>query len=270
MPPDRPTGRVFEMSTGPDGSHMSTARPLTHNNPTSVSAPSRSRAVGGIGDVGAVPGVESYRRRLSDRPWSLRAKRALDLIVAGVAVLVAVPVFLVIALAIVTTSPGPVFFRQWRVGRNGERFRIWKFRTMYADAEERLGRDLALHAEHRANGFKFAPGEDPRITRVGRWLRRTSLDELPQVLNVFRGHMSLVGPRPVVADELDSYADNVRAYLAVQPGITGAWQVNGRSNIAFPERGEMDADYVRHWTLWRDVKILVRTVPAVLRKTGAH
>lgn len=217
-----------------------------------------------------IPGVESFRRRLSDRPWSLRAKRGLDLASATIFLLMTIPAFIVIAVGIAATSRGPVFFRQWRIGHNGEQFRIWKFRSMYADAEERLERDFELHAAHRANGFKFPPGQDPRITRLGHWLRRTSLDELPQLLNVIVGHMSLVGPRPVVEDEIAEYEDNVRAYLAVRPGITGAWQVNGRSNVGFPERGEIDADYVRRWTLWGDCKIIARTVPAVLRKSGAH
>lgn len=220
--------------------------------------------------VRPIPGVESFHRRLSDRPWSIRAKRVFDAAGATILLIVAIPLFMLVALAIATTSRGPVFFRQWRVGRNGERFRIWKFRSMYHDAEERLERDRAMNEAHRANGFKFPPGQDPRVTRVGHWLRRTSLDELPQLLNVIVGQMSLVGPRPVVDDELEHYEYNLRAYLAVRPGITGAWQVKGRSTIGFPERGEIDADYVREWTLWGDVRILARTIPAVLRKTGAH
>ncbi len=221
-------------------------------------------------DVRPVPGVESFRRRLTDRLWSLRAKRTMDVVLASIMLLVAVPVFVVTALLIAGTSRGPVFFRQWRVGRNGELFRIWKFRSMYSDAEERLAEDLKLNEAHRANGYKFPPGEDPRITRVGYWLRKTSLDELPQLINVIFGHMSLVGPRPVVTDEIEDYEHNARAYLAVRPGITGAWQVKGRSNIGFPERGEIDADYVRQWSLWGDIKILFRTIPAVIAKTGAH
>lgn len=217
-----------------------------------------------------VPAVEAFDTYLSQRPWERRTKRGFDILTAALGLVVTFPIMLAIALLVATTSPGSPLFRQRRVGRDGRLFTIWKFRTMYSDAEQRLEEDLALHTAHRENGFKFPPGEDPRVTPVGHRLRTTSLDELPQLLNVLLGHMSLVGPRPVTSRELAHYEDNVAAYLAVRPGITGAWQIRGRSNIAFPERGEIDAEYVRRWTLRGDIRILLGTVPAVLRKTGAH
>jgi exopolysaccharide production protein ExoY len=199
-----------------------------------------------------------------------RAKRALDLIVVLVALPLVLLVGLVIVLAVRFTSRGPVVFGQERVGLGGRRFTMYKFRTMHREAEARLRDDPRLWDEYVANGFKVPAELDRRVTRVGRFLRSSSLDELPQVVNVVLGHMSLVGPRPVVPDEVGNYGDRRDLYLSVRPGLTGAWQVNGRSTVNYPERVELDATYIQTWTLWQDVKILARTPLVVLGARGAH
>ncbi len=202
--------------------------------------------------------------------WRRLAKRALDLL-GGLSLLVLLlPLLVVISVLVKSTSPGPVLFRQTRVGRGGRCFSVLKFRTMCSDASDLLEADDRLRALHRESGFKLPADEDPRVTPVGRFLRRLSLDELPQLVNVLKGDMSLVGPRPVVPDELDCYGDLVEYYLAAVPGMTGLWQVNGRSEVPFPERAEIDAQYVRDWSFWSDLVLLLRTVPALLRRHGAH
>ncbi len=167
------------------------------------------------------------------------------------------------------TSRGPVLFGQERVGLGGEHFTMYKFRTMHRDAEALLQRDPALWNDYVANGYKVPAELDRRITPLGRFLRRSSLDELPQILNVLTGEMSLVGPRPVVPDEVDNYGEQQQVYLSVRPGITGAWQVNGRSTIDYPDRVDIDAEYVRRWSVWLDIKILVKT-PIVVLSTAAR
>lgn len=197
-------------------------------------------------------------------------KRAMDIMISGVALLFMLPVFAAVALAVKISSPGPVFFRQSRVGRRSEFFQVMKFRTMRADAAEMLQADLDLTWLYESNNFKVPSTLDQRVTPVGRVLRRTSLDELPQLVNVLLGDMSLVGPRPVVPDELTRYGPLVPAYLAVRPGITGAWQVGGRSQVNYPERAVIDFSYVVRWSLLSDVAILLRTIPVVLSGKGAY
>jgi lipopolysaccharide/colanic/teichoic acid biosynthesis glycosyltransferase len=188
-------------------------------------------------------------------------------------VLVASPILLplgaFIALLVLVTSRGPVLFGQERVGLGGTSFKMYKFRTMHREAERVLQQDPRLWDEYVKGGFKIPAELDRRITPVGRVLRRSSLDELPQILNVLFGTMSLVGPRPVVPAEIESYGDQREVYLSVRPGITGAWQVNGRSHVGFPERAQVDAQYVRSWSLWLDVKILAKTPFAVVSARGA-
>jgi len=197
------------------------------------------------------------------------AKRGLDLIVSLLAITVTLPIWVTIAVAVRCTSEGPVLFRQLRVGRDGRSFTVLKFRSMCSNAEVRL-RDLGLYDTYVATGYKLPVADESRLTRMGRFLRRTSLDELPQLLNVARGDMSLVGPRPVVPDELSCYGELVHCYLAVRPGITGMWQVSGRSHIRFPERAHIDRDYVHGRSLRLDLAILARTPLAVVRGNGAH
>jgi exopolysaccharide biosynthesis polyprenyl glycosylphosphotransferase len=191
-------------------------------------------------------------------------KRAFDLAGAGILLLAAAPAMALIALAIKLDSRGPVLFRQERVGKAGRRFRICKFRTMVPDAEERKA-DLMAHNE--ANGlFKIA--EDPRITRVGRLLRKTSLDELPQLFNVLWGEMSLVGPRPLILAEDETIKGYDRRRLRLTPGMTGHWQIMGSSRVPMPEMLKIDYVYVTTWSLFNDMKILVRTIPYMLARKG--
>jgi len=225
----------------------------------------RSSAAGGID-------ADRRRRRLRpDRhPATSPAKRALDLTLTLVGLPVVGLVCLIIAILVGATSRGPVFFVQERVGLAGRPFRMVKFRTMLVDAEERLRQDPALWNDYVRNDFKLPNGRDPRVTAVGRFLRRSSLDELPQLINVLRGQMSLVGPRPIVPEEVEKYGVDQEAYTTVRPGITGWWQVNGRSGVGYPERVDLDREYADSWTFWLDVQILLRTPLTVLRARGAH
>jgi exopolysaccharide biosynthesis polyprenyl glycosylphosphotransferase len=196
------------------------------------------------------------------------AKRALDVVGATLIVFVLLPLLLGIAIAIKLESRGPVLFRQSRAGRGGKPFDMFKFRTMYADAEQRKPELLALN--EMREGVMFKIRSDPRVTRVGRTLRRLSLDELPQLRNVLRGEMSLVGPRPLVLPEVQALAEAWQARrLDLRPGMTGAWQVAGRSNLTFREMVRLDYQYVAGWTLVRDIEILAATLPAVLSRRGA-
>ncbi len=235
-----------------------------------VVAPGTAEALGPGVQLHAVGDLFLLRVRDSEPSFAERVtKVAIDRVGALIMLLVLSPVLVLIALAIRRDSPGPVLFRQRRIGFGGRPFTIYKFRSMAGDAEERLRRD-GLYDVYVANGFKLPPGDDPRVTRLGAMLRRTSLDELPQLLNVLRGSMSLVGPRPVVPDELACYGELAPAYTGVRPGVTGYWQVNGRSDVAFPERAELDAYYYDNRSLRVDLRILVRTVVAVALRVGAH
>jgi lipopolysaccharide/colanic/teichoic acid biosynthesis glycosyltransferase len=193
------------------------------------------------------------------------AKRAIDLTVAGMALVVVAPILALLALGVRMDSHGSPFFGHERVGQGGRRFRCWKLRTMRTDAEQMLAEDSALRAAYEANDFKLPDDQDPRVTRVGYWLRRSSLDELPQLWNVLVGEMSLVGPRPLVANELAHYPGTVLELLSVRPGITGAWAVNGRHAVSYPQRAELELAYVRERSLRADLKILLGTVKAVVR-----
>ena len=226
-----------------------------------------SAATGSFGRLGLVPDVD-LRSRCTG--WRSVAKRVLDVVLGALVLAVFLPLMVVLAILIKLGSPGPVMFRQQRVGRGGVAFDILKFRTMHTDSTARLAADAELLKRYEDNDFKLPIGEDPRITPLGRILRRSSLDELPQLLNVLRGQMSLVGPRPVLEDELVNYGPWVAAYTAVRPGITGRWQTEGRNTIRYPERAELDSAYVRDYQLRGDIKILFRTIPAVLTRDGVH
>lgn len=201
---------------------------------------------------------------------ALACKRLLDILGAAIGLVLLAPLFLVIGVAIKLSSPGPIFFCQWRPGMGGRQFRMFKFRTMRTDAEEVLRADVELYQKFLDNDCKLPPEEDPRVFRVGAWLRSTSLDELPQLINVLTGEMSLVGPRPVIGPELDNYGSSRAVFLSARPGMTGYWQVNGRSDIAYPERADMDLYYIERWSLLLDLKILLKTIPAVISQRGAH
>ena len=193
-------------------------------------------------------------------------KRALDIAVSITALLLATPLVILTALAITLSSPGPVLYVDRRVGRHGRLFRMYKFRSMYRDAERR--RDALRDSNEVTGPVKMRA--DPRITPVGRLLRKLSIDELPQLLNVLFGHMSLVGPRPPLPSEYRTYTPRQRRRLSVRPGLTCTWQVSGRSNIPFDQWIDMDLDYIDNWTFCRDLILLVRTIPAVISGRGAY
>jgi exopolysaccharide biosynthesis polyprenyl glycosylphosphotransferase len=194
-------------------------------------------------------------------------KRGFDLSLASLAAIVTSPLWLFVAAAIKLDSPGSVLFRQMRIGRDGEPFTFFKFRSMRENAEAELD---ALRQQNEADGPLFKIRDDPRVTRVGRFIRRTSLDELPQLINVLRGEMSLVGPRPPIPSEVEQYQDWHRRRLEVQPGITGLWQVSGRSDLTFDEMVLLDIYYGENWSLSTDLLILLRTVPQVFLGDGAY
>jgi exopolysaccharide biosynthesis polyprenyl glycosylphosphotransferase len=195
-------------------------------------------------------------------------KSAIDRSVAAIGLIILAPILLGLALAVRLTSSGPVMFRQVRVGRGGDNFTLWKFRTMCVGAEAELANLAALNQRNEGPLFKIR--EDPRVTRLGRWMRRYSLDELPQLVNVVTGTMSLVGPRPPLPFEVASYGDDVWRRLLVKPGLTGLWQISGRSDLAWEDAVKLDLKYVQNWSLALDATILLRTLSAVLRGDGAY
>ncbi|MBI5577879.1 MAG: sugar transferase [Deltaproteobacteria bacterium] len=194
-------------------------------------------------------------------------KRALDLALSLATLIVLSPILLAAAAAIKLNSEGPVFFVQKRVGYNGRTFNMYKFRTMLKNAAEMKG---SIQHLNEMDGPVFKMQDDPRITSVGRYLRRTSIDEMPQLINVFMGDMSLVGPRPPVPEEVEKYRLDYRRRLSIKPGLTCTWQVSGRNKISFERWMEMDQEYIDEWSLWLDVKILTKTIPAVLLQRGAN
>lgn len=220
-------------------------------------------------DLGGMLGLES-RYRLLD-PKLQATKRAIDLIVVVLTMPVWIPLIALLGLAIKLDSSGPVFFRQPRPGLGGRRFQILKFRTMRNGAEAELDKHLGADPEKREEWV--ATGKlaiDPRVTRVGRWLRCTSMDELPQLLNVLLGDMSLVGPRPILNGQLKDYHKGWGLYMRVRPGMTGCWQVSGRNSLSMQERIQLDTYYVRNWSIWLDTHLIIRTLKAVLQAKGAY
>jgi len=199
--------------------------------------------------------------------WPMVCKRLLDICVSSVLIVILAPVFAIVAILIKLDRSGPVFFVQDRVGLNKRRFRMYKFRTMAGDADKRQSEIESLN---EADGPVFKIKNDPRVTHLGKYLRKVSIDELPQLLNVLMGDMSLVGPRPLPLRDYRGFdQDSVRRRFSVRPGITCLWQVNGRSSLSFKEWMELDLHYIDHWSLWLDVKLLAKTIPAVLKGTGA-
>jgi lipopolysaccharide/colanic/teichoic acid biosynthesis glycosyltransferase len=204
-------------------------------------------------------------------------KRGIDLLGATLLTVALLPLFAAIALLVKRSSPGPVLYVQERLGRNGRPFRFYKFRSMRHDADDAIHRQFAamfINGDNdgcrERNGGKdvYKLERDPRITGIGYWLRRTSLDELPQLFNIIRGEMSLVGPRPPIAYEIENYQPWHLERLKVTPGLTGLWQVMGRSQVSFDEMVHLDLHYINHWSLLLDLKILLRTLPVVVRGTG--
>lgn len=194
-------------------------------------------------------------------------KRVVDIVGSLFGILLLAPMFLVIAAAIALTSPGPVIYKSLRHGKNNELFHMYKFRTMFINAEQLRAK---LEAENNLTGQLFKLKDDPRITPVGKFLRKFSLDEFPQLFNVLKGEMSLVGPRPYIPEETRMFRPPYTLRFEVLPGMTGLWQVSGRSNIPFDKMCEMELGYVSQWRLWDDICILFRTVPAVILQRGAY
>jgi exopolysaccharide biosynthesis polyprenyl glycosylphosphotransferase len=218
-----------------------------------------------LSDLDGLPVLS--RSRVPSDEIALAGKRAFDIVSSAVAILLFSPILIATAIAIRVESPGPIFFRQRRVGRNGRPFTMLKFRSMHANAEARLE---ALRVLNEAKGPVFKMRNDPRITAVGRFIRRTSIDELPQFLNVLSGEMSIVGPRPPIPAEVRQYKRWQRRRLSVKPGITCTWQISGRSNIDFDQWMELDLAYIDQWSLWKDIQICLKTIPAVFTARGAH
>ena len=218
-----------------------------------------------VDDFNGIPLIST--RGVSIQGWNLILKRASDLVLGIAATVISLPLTLLIALAIKLDTTGPVLYSQTRIGKNGVPFRCYKFRSMVVGADS-MRPELAEINE--ATGPLFKVRNDPRRTAVGRLLRRYSLDELPQIINVIRGEMSLVGPRPNLPEETEQYEEWHKKRLTVSPGITGLWQVSGRSDLTFDEMVLLDIYYVENWTITMDIGILLRSLPAVLRGRGAY
>jgi exopolysaccharide biosynthesis polyprenyl glycosylphosphotransferase len=222
----------------------------------------------GYGTIEELAGATAERQNLlRGEPYRRTMKRPVDIVLTTLGLVLLSPLFLALAILIRLDSPGPVFFRQVRVGKDGREFWFFKFRSMVRDAEEMKTKLMHLN---ELEGPVFKISEDPRVTRVGRFLRRTSIDELPQLWNVLRGDMSLVGPRPPLPGEVEKYESWQREKLSIVPGITCLWQISGRNHIGFTEWMRLDIEYIRRQSLGLDVKILVRTLPAVLSRKGAY
>lgn len=201
--------------------------------------------------------------------WRIAVKRLIDIVGGLTLILVLLPVLAVVALAVRLSSRGAAIFAQERIGLEGSSFRMLKFRTMHIDADQRLRSDPEMWNIYVANDYKLPAESDPRLTPIGNLLRKTSLDELPQLLNVVAGTMSMVGPRPVVLPEYDHYR-RTDSYQWLKPGATGPWQVSGRCTVSYPERSHIVDDYAEAWSLMSDIKILLKTIPTVFGRRGAH
>lgn len=200
-----------------------------------------------------------------------RLKRLIDFTLSLFLIISLSPLLVLISILIKITSPGPIFFKHKRLGLNGKLIDVYKFRTMVVNAQEVLEKILSEHPDLKKEYEKtFKLKDDPRLTKIGKILRKTSLDELPQLFNVIKGDMSLVGPRPIVLEEINMYKEHGKYLLRVLPGVTGLWQVSGRNNVDYEERIKMDMQYIMNWNLWLDLNILFKTIPAVLKKDGAY
>lgn len=197
----------------------------------------------------------------------IKIKRVIDVIFASIALILLSPVFAIIAIAIKIDSKGPVFFAHKRIGKNGKIIKLYKFRSMVINAEELIKSFTPEQMKEYKENYKLT--NDPRITKVGKFLRKTSLDELPQLINIINGDLSIIGPRPLVADELEKYGVNKDKFLSVTPGLTGYWAANGRSNTTYEQRMEMELYYIDNLSLKMDIKVFFKTILSVLKKEGA-
>lgn len=198
----------------------------------------------------------------------IKVKRVIDVILASIALILLSPLFAIIAIAIKIDSKGPVFFAHKRIGKNGKIIKLYKFRSMVINAEELIKSFTPEQMREYKENYKLT--NDPRITKVGKFLRKTSLDELPQLINIINGDLSIIGPRPVVADELEKYGVNKDKFLSVTPGLTGYWAANGRSNTTYEQRMEMELYYIDNLSLKMDIKVFFKTILSVLKKEGAR
>jgi lipopolysaccharide/colanic/teichoic acid biosynthesis glycosyltransferase len=268
-PPSSPDARALPLGNGSLG-----AKPETRTQLAAVEAPEEAVVLHLPNSGDAVLELDPAQRVLEGqhglleaRPWQLAVKRTIDVTVSILGLALLLPLLVLTVFALAVSSRGPILFRQQRVGRGGKTFTLYKFRSMYRDAHYVKPQLIDMN---EVDGPVFKIREDPRITPVGRVLRRFSIDELPQLLNVIKGDMSLVGPRPPLPEECQHYGELERQRLAVSPGITGIWQVSGRSLIDFDTWIRMDLEYIRTWSLRGDLRILLRTIPAVLSGKGAY
>ena len=204
--------------------------------------------------------------KIKNKPY-IYVKRGRDVILSTSALVVLSPVFLILAILIKLDSKGPVFFLHTRIGKNGKNIKIYKFRTMVTNAEELIKEFTPEQMKEYKENYKLT--NDPRITKIGKFLRKTSLDELPQLINIIKGDLSIIGPRPVVKDELEKYGENMAKFLSVTPGLTGNWAANGRNNTTYEERMKLELEYVDNISFKTDVKIFFQTIFAVIKKEGA-
>ncbi len=229
-----------------------------------------------IGTPIAYPGVRIgsigiEKERGTPLPVNGLLKRTVDFLITLMLVLISLPAFLLTALLVRLDSPGPIFYSQQRLGKGGRKILIYKFRSMHEDADHILAEYLNNHPAARLEwGQTQKLRSDPRITAVGKWIRESSLDELPQLFNILKGDMSLVGPRPILPEQEEMYGPGINLYREVRPGLTGFWQVSGRNHTTFVRRTAYDAYYVTNWSIWLDISIVVRTIWIVLSRDGAY
>lgn len=203
--------------------------------------------------------------------YYLVSKRIIDIIISLVAIICFSPIFLIVFIANpFFGNSGPLLYKQTRIGLNHKSFHIYKFRSMILNADKVLEENEILYKKYTDNNYKLEPEEDPRITKIGRWLRKTSIDEIPQFLNILNGSMSLIGPRPVIEQELSEYDDKVDKLLSVKPGAMGLWQASGRSNIGYPERAYLELSYVDSASMLFDISILFKNIISIFKSTGAY
>lgn len=222
------------------------------------------------GGLGMEYGKKNIKQNLDMLGYKV-VKKFFDVLISIIAIIFSIPIYLIIFIIFkIGDNSGPMFYRQVRIGKHGKQFKIIKIRSMVVNAEKKLYENKELYAKYVANSYKLEADEDPRITRVGAFLRKTSLDELPQFINVLIGDMSLIGPRPIIESELEEYGNDVDEFLSVIPGIFGYWQGMGRSNINYPRRAKIELYYVRNASLFFDIKILGKNIINVIKSEGAH
>lgn len=214
-------------------------------------------------DIVIVPKIAKKASKIN----YMSVKRVFDLVISAIGLIILSPIFLILAIIVKLDSKGPVFFAHTRYGKNGKKFKMYKFRTMYENAQDMINDFTPEQMKEWKENFKLQ--DDPRITKVGKFLRKTSLDELPQIVNIIKGDLSIIGPRPVIEEELEKYGESKEKFLSVTPGLTGYWQANGRSSTTYEQRMEMELYYIDHISPKLDFKIFFKTIESVIKKEGA-